>query len=602
MPRPRPALRTFAARRAERDERGAVMILAAVGLLLALVSSALAVDIGRQASEKKSDQLIADLAALDAARELEPIVISTPLVSLPVVIANAQDAAEDSARRNGFDPDAAGNDLTADVGTVDAQNVFTSGGSTPNAVKVTVTSVVDYIFDSGGRSLTATAVAKLGAASGSPSSGGGGGSGGGGSGSQFAGFNLGSALASADSDAVSAPVLDAIMGRWIGGNADVLSWKGLGDATVTMQALQQQLVALGTQAGTPQELLAADLTLNRLFTATANALDQQGTSEATAAAQLFRGSAGIVAQSTNTTTFKLADIMSFNQGAGDTVADATLEVRKLVVASAQAANGDNVVVIPDAGVTVPGTSNLAVSVKVVEPMKYIYGPVGWNDSTSQIELTVTPTLDRAIPVPLLSNPKVTGTLPITFTSAGAKGTIANIDCSSAPSLTVGVDTQPVTSAATATLRVTASLPLVGTVPVLDVPTTGTMPQIAADHTDLSFAYDTEFSPVNKRAGTFPLDIDTANAFSASGTPTVLNTVSVSTQTIVDAVMATLPGVMTPIERIINHTVKSLGLTVGVAEVEATDHMCVAGNPPTSTSWTSSSPAPPVTIYRPILVG
>lgn len=602
MPRPLTILRTLAARRAQRDERGAVLILAAVGLLLALVSSALAVDIGRQASEKKADQLIADLAALDAARELEPLVISTPLLSVPVVVANAVDAAEDSARRNGFDPDAEGNDLTAEVGTVDAQNVFTTGGSTPNAVKVTVTSVIDYLFEVGGRSLTATAVAKLGSASGSPTSGGGGGSGGGGSGSQYAGFNLGSALASADSDAVSAPVLNAIMGRWIGGNADVLSWKGLGDADITMSALRRELAALGTQAGTPQEMMAADLTLSRLFTATANALDQQGTSQATAAAQLFRGSAGIIAQSTNTSTFKLADIMTFNQGAGDTVADATLKVRKLVMASAQAANGDNVVVIPNAGVTVPGTSNLAISVKVVEPMKYVFGTIGDYGSTSQVQLTVTPTLDRAIPVPLLTNPKVTGTFPITFTSAGAKGTIANIDCSSAPSLTVGVDTQPVTSAATATLRVTASLPLVGTVPVLDVPTTGTMPQIAADSTDLPFNYDTEFSPVSKRAGTFPLDIDTTGAFTASGTPTVLRAVAVPTATVVNSVMSTLPDVMTPIERIINNTVNSLGLTVGVAEVEATDHMCVAGNPPSSTTWTSSNPAPPVTIYRPTLVG
>ena len=52
------------------DERGAVLILAVAGVLLATIAAALAVDLGRQAAEKRTNQKVADLAALDGARAL----------------------------------------------------------------------------------------------------------------------------------------------------------------------------------------------------------------------------------------------------------------------------------------------------------------------------------------------------------------------------------------------------------------------------------------------------------------------------------------------------------------------------------------------------
>lgn len=627
------------ARRAPREERGAVMILAAVGLLLALVASALAVDLGRQAHEKKSDQLVADLAAMDSVRELEPMLLSVPGLSLPVVIANVEAAAEESARRNGFDPDADGNELDVEVGTVDADNAFTPGGTAPNAVKVAATSVIDYVFDTGGRSLTADAVARL-VPDGTPGSPGSPGTGPvpgtpptgypGTTPTAFAGFDLASALGSADFDAATVPVLNRVFGEMIDGNADLLSWKGLGDANVTMAALGRELASLGTAAGTPQEMLSSDVTLGRLFTATANALDQQGTSEAAAAANLFRGSAGIIAQSTNTTTFKLADIMTFNQGNGSTIADANLKVRNLVVAAAQAANGDNLISVPDAGITLPGISNVAVTMQIVEPMKHVFGPLGAWGETAQVKLTITPEIDDGLPnIPLLNEPKIYGSFPITIDSAGAKGWIVNIDCSTtAPSLNVGVETRPVTSAASGTLKVTQKvpgipLPLLPNVPptevdVLNVPTVATFPSIAARYTDLPFAYSTEFFPVwdgSKRAGTHPLNLAGADV-TMSGAPEVL-TVPVNTPAFINSVTtAVLNRVKAKIalveNQVVNRVITTLGLNVGVADVTATDHMCTPGNPPVATPGTGGTPGtpgtpgtvgtPPSGGYRPALVG
>jgi uncharacterized membrane protein len=595
MPRPpaapAPSPTTAVVRRLERDERGVVMIMAAVGLLLALVASALAVDLGRQASEKKEDQLIADLAALDAVRELKPLVVNAPGVSLTTVLADVTSAAKASAKRNGFDPAAAGHALTAEAGSVDSQNVFTPGSSAPNAVRVLVGSNMDYVFAPGGKDLTAKAVAKLASTSGP------GGGTIGGNDDQKAGFFLGSALASANFDSTTAPVVNRVFGQMIGGNVDVVSWNGLGNANITMSALQHELGNLGLDVGTPQKLLAADLTLNKLFTATANALDQQGDSRAA----IFRNGAGIIAQSTNTTTFKLANIMTFDQGAGTTVADANLKVRNLVVAAAEAANGSNVISVPTAGLTVPGVSNTAVTLQVVEPMKYVFGPVGATGSTAQIKMTVTNTIDQAFTFAGLVGSKITGTLPFTLDAAGATGTIGAIDCTTtSPGMTVGVDTKPVTGAGSATLQVLATVPLLGQKQLLNVPTVATMPTLGSSHGDLPFAYSSEFHPTwdgSKRVGTYPMALDTRTVFSTTGAQVLFLPVGVSAGPVANAALATLAPLLGRVEtKIIDPLIKSLGLTVGVAEVMATDHLCIPGSTPTTT------PGGPTLDYVPTLVG
>ncbi|MGQ0520162.1 MAG: hypothetical protein ACT4PX_03285, partial [Actinomycetota bacterium] len=136
---------TFVLRRmVRRNQRGAVLVLAVPGLILAASALALSVDLGRQALEKRTDQKVADLASLDAVRD----------------IANAQAAAEASARRNGFDPSEEGNSVLAERGSVDDQRVFALDPA-GDSVRVTITSVIDYIFAPGSRVVTARAVSEL---------------------------------------------------------------------------------------------------------------------------------------------------------------------------------------------------------------------------------------------------------------------------------------------------------------------------------------------------------------------------------------------------------------------------------------------------------
>ncbi|HWI05760.1 MAG TPA: pilus assembly protein TadG-related protein, partial [Acidimicrobiales bacterium] len=72
------------------EERGAILVLSTVGLVLAMIAAGLAIDLGRIAQAARDDQRIADLAALDAAR---------------VAPADYPIAAAASAARNGLPSD-----------------------------------------------------------------------------------------------------------------------------------------------------------------------------------------------------------------------------------------------------------------------------------------------------------------------------------------------------------------------------------------------------------------------------------------------------------------------------------------------------------------
>jgi uncharacterized membrane protein len=129
-----------------REERGAILVLSTVGLVLAMIAAGLAIDLGRIAQAARDDQKVADMAALDAAR---------------VLPADYAVAAASSAARNGFPTDP-GYSVTAIEGVkTDGQCVAAAGAG---SVCVTVTSPHKNAFPFlGGRdSVTRTAMAGAG--------------------------------------------------------------------------------------------------------------------------------------------------------------------------------------------------------------------------------------------------------------------------------------------------------------------------------------------------------------------------------------------------------------------------------------------------------
>lgn len=562
-------IRELLRRAVGRDQRGVVMLLAVPGMVLGVASLALSVDIGRQVLEKRSNQKVADLAALDAARDLP----------------GAQAAAEASAVRNGFDAGAAGHSISTERGSVDAQRSFTVDPA-GDAVRVTITSVVDYIFAAGTKSVTARAVAEMKVPPPPPG--------------PVAGFALGSTLASVDTS--KAPLLDRVLGKWMrgaaatGGNADVVGWQGLLTADVTMSALRDHLELLdaGVQFGTVNQILDTDVTVADLARATANALSASGNSSA---ALLYDGPNGVTAQATTTALIDLGDLFRVEVGGGDAFLASRVNAFQLLVGSAMVANGTNLVTVPDIGITVPGLGTTSLSLKVLEgPMTYI-GPAGQGVSTSQVELTLTPVLDRPITVAGLVGARLTGAFPFTLTAAGATGTLSSITCASpGAGIRVAVDLKPFSASTTAALTVSDGA-LVPPVPLFNVAATGGLAVTDPTPEDVDFAYPGEFTdkfsdpPAPKRVGSSPLYVTSPTTFTATATPLGITPVPA---TLAAVVAADLTQVVAELDDSVMAALhRTLGVSVGVADVAALKYHYDKG--------CAASAAPPPT-SSPLLVG
>ncbi|MGH9178531.1 MAG: pilus assembly protein TadG-related protein [Acidimicrobiales bacterium] len=580
---------------ARRDQRGVVLLLAVPGLVMAVAAMALSIDIGRQVLERRSNQKIADLASLDAARDLP----------------NAQAAAEASAARNGLDLGEAGTTLLAERGTLDANRVFTLDPAGDD-VRVTVSSVVDYIFMPGSKAVTAKGVSRLPSTppptppttppSTPPTTA---------PVVPTAGFDIGSTLASIDT--TKAPLLNAVLGRWLrgaaagGGNADVVGWQGLLTSSVTLEVLRNHLELLdaGVQFGTVDQMLDADITLAELAQATAGALTAGGDSNAS----LYAGPAGIIAQATSTATFKLGQLIEVAAGSEDAALGTEFNAWGLLTGSAMVANGTNLVSVPDIGIALPaGLGTVSLSLKVIEGKKTYIGPAGGTVSTSQVEMTITPVLDRPLTVAGLVGARLTGSFPMAVTAAGATGTLSAIDCEApGAGIDVGVDLKPFGTSTSTTLGVSAVV-LGSTVPLFSAETTGGVALTDPGPDTLAFAHPGDFTPTatGQRVGASPIDLQALSTYDVTISTLGLTPVPAGLAAAIVGDLELVAGlldtnVMTALHR-------TLGVSVGAADVSALkgayDTGCAApAPPPPTTTTTTSTTLPSSTVPpQPELVG
>lgn len=496
-------------RRAQKeDERGAILIMATVGIVLAIIAAALAIDLGRIAQERRSDQRVADLAALDAARDL----------------GNTDALAQASADRNKFPWSKPGYSLTTAVGSLDANRVFHAGVGS-GAVEVTVKSPISNTFISGSRTITTRAVATV---------------------ENQGAFSIGSSLAGLDA---SKTVLNQFVGRWIqaSGPVNVLSYNGLATSNVTLGALQQQLLASGLDVGTVDKLLNTSLTMPQLLKATANAL---GPSSPTAAADLN----GLALAAGTGGTVKLGDLIDVAQGSGDAALSGSVNVFRLVTGSAAVANGTNTVSLPALTVNIPGLSNIAVGLTVTDLPKMYIGPTTGarpHAQTAQVKLTVTPTIDVNAAIA-----HVTGALPITVNAAKAIGNLTAVTCGAGSGITV----EATTGAASETAGTTLGVSLLGGAPLQILNVALTSNAGSTGPTPLTFSYPTGFGAPGQHVGTTTaglgslLTADTNNAL-LNG---VLNTVLGTLRPVLDAVDS----------QVVRPILQAAGADIGTADVIA----------------------------------
>jgi len=522
------------------DERGSILVISTVGFVMAMIFTALAVDVGFLAADKRTDQKMADLAALDASRDL--VGVGT-YCSAPPSASGPLCPAVVSAIRN-F------NSVSDAPPTISAERVARAGPGTyvPNSagtfVRVTVSSPRKPFFPFVGndsRTVVARAIA---------------------GGEPEAEFSVGSTLASLDAEK---SFLDPILGEMLGLtalNMNAVSYSGLATGNVGLRALQTNLLAMGYDVGTTEKLLNTDVRAADLLRATAQALGAKSPPDTVAQAEINDIPLALIP---NLKTVAIGDLISLSQPGSDSALDATLNAFEIVSGAAQVANGTNFVSVPGIDVTIPGTlltgplGNITTSLSVVEPAQKAKGPVGTTANTSQLKLRLHVNLLQTGALLLLAPLSV----DIDFTAGSAQGTLTEIDCDATPGITVSATTSGATVGGTATVLG----PIGGTLNL-----SGTLVGTVAGP-PLRFNYPNQFmppvgpAPYSSHVGAASLDLSPANIDVTPVPPAGVLTTAIepALELLMPTILATFDSLAVPL---LAPVLDVLGLDFAGADVSA----------------------------------
>ncbi|ANY89519.1 MULTISPECIES: pilus assembly protein TadG-related protein [Pseudomonas] len=326
-------------------QRGAIGLMAALTLGLALLFMLLVVDSGRLYMEQRKLQRIADMAALEAAGQHAVCTGTGP---------QATALARSAATRNGHDPS---DPLAASCGHVqtgaDHLRTFSVDASRNEAIRVQVSHTVPTSVAAGvlalvkgdglplTSTLTASAVASV------PTQ-------------PQAMLRIRSTLVTLDSR--KAALLNALLAT-LGGNVqlDVAGWQGLADTQLNLlKYLDQLAVDLNIKAGDYQTLLGTDASATQLLQAAVKVLQQSG------AAVDVVTNLGRVASAGGGRVLHLDELLDIQSGTAKAGLDASLQLLQLVHGMLLLAAGDSAVGI-DLSPSLLGLVNGRVRVKVLEP-------------------------------------------------------------------------------------------------------------------------------------------------------------------------------------------------------------------------------------------
>lgn len=423
------------------QERGAILPMAVAAVILSCVCAALAIDIGFLAQDKRTNQKVADLAALDSVRKLD----------------DYQSRAIESSLRNGFLLDPPRSNVVARRGFLSDAGEFTES-ATGTSVEVTVTSPRKPMFPFvGDRERTVTAVAVASAEA-------------------KAGFSIGSKLASF-SNANDKILLNRIFSGLLGVtptlNADLVSYKGLAATSLSLA----ELVAADATFGSPEQLLNSTVSVRQLVNASAAALGTKGDAASVAAKTFLLTFANSI---NNSLAFDVSELVSVSAPDDPAAAAARFNVYDLITGAAMVANQNNAISIPGIAVGL----NLGVTVlqsdlklHVVEGPQFAYGPAQAAPGNTPPWATVAKTsqvgFDFDLKVSAGSCPVLcaTLTLPMRVAAAKAVGSLTQIVCANPPP-PAGTDiarilttTDAVSAAAATTVTATVLVPL--TLPLMN---------------------------------------------------------------------------------------------------------------------------------------
>lgn len=523
-------------RRGRRSERGSILILSVVGMVLAIVSASLAIDLGFLAHEIRVDQKVADLAALDAIRDLP---------------ANPTATGEASATRNAFPYTSTGYALAVKWGPskTGPWSTDTALLGAATAIQVTATSPHKNFFPfvSGGQTKSRSAVATL---------------------QDRAQFSVGSKLATlnpTDNTALN-KVMTAILGTSTAVNLTVVGYQGLASGTVSLA----DLVAADPSLGTADSLLTTSVSVKKLAQATLTALNNKAAGGDTAAAAAATPLATFASTINSALMVKLGDMLDIQQPAdpASVAANTQFNVFDLITGAGEVGmfNGTNAVSIPNFTLGIPGLISATLKLTIIEPPKIsAFGPALYDATTMTWATTAT---TAQIKVELTTHITVgscgfLGTcvdmqMPLVLSAAKATGSLTDVRCPTGSS-TRDADINVVTAGSNATADNTLTVHLLG-VPLL--------PDLSLVSTNVAVAGGTTSPDLTFSGPPFPTPIQSTSATGAGLAVATQSKLTLLGYIPVGPVLSLLNPVMTDIDaKILAPVFNALGLSVGGADIQ-----------------------------------
>ncbi|NUT74015.1 hypothetical protein HNO86_03040 [Pseudomonas sp. C1C7] len=331
-------------------QRGAIGLMAAGTLALALGFTLLVIDSGRLYLEKRKLQRVADVAALEAVSRNGDC--QSPNLS-------AAGYALESATRNGYKA-SDGMTLNTACGSLqtgaDNLRAFVVDASKTEAIRVIATHTVTtsiaagvYALLSPGPTslttqLTATAVSAPAVLP------------------PLASLTIGSTALVVDASKSAA--LNLLLGQMLGGslNLSIAGWQGLVNTQINLLSYLNQLaIDVNVTAGNYTELLSKNIALTQLLDTAITVMQAGGPTASVAVSGLtgLKAAAG-------STSIVLGQLLQLQTGAVSSGLNTNLQVFQLIEAFVQLANSKNAAVanIP---LNIPGLANGVVRTKVIEP-------------------------------------------------------------------------------------------------------------------------------------------------------------------------------------------------------------------------------------------
>ncbi len=523
------------------DERGAILVLSTVGIVLAMIFSAMAVDLGFTAQEARRNQKVADLAALDAVRDL----------------ANHQAIASQSANvRNKF-PTGAGNTVVSQRGTWNGTTFVPNGAG--EDVEVTVTSPHTDLFPfvAGADSVTRRAVANL---------------------QERASFDLGSKLASLNpgDNTLLNQVFSAILGTSPAINMNLVSYQGLTSGTVSLT----EIAAADLGLGTAQQLATSNIELKRLATATLKALQTKAAGGDLAALAAATALGTFATNIPSDLHVNMGQILGVNAPDDPSALSAQLGVFNLISTGGQAAqiaNGHNFLNIPNLTLGIPNLATSHLQLHLIEtprialpgparqvPMDALLFPTGWQTWAKTAQIGITLTTKISIGCGFLALTCVEVDLPIVIDGAKAFGSLTDVRCAAPNKYD---DILVSTLATQAQAAITAKVKLLGITLPLPSIANASVP-LGGGSATLTFQNK---APVP--GPEYPTDVQ-----STAATGLGLATLLTSQLNLLGIPLGNLLSLLQPVTDAIDNQIlkpvfESLGLTVGGADVRTLSVDC-----------------------------